>query len=172
MVLASRMPTRARLALDVAGVVAAVKQLLEQTSTRFYESNRRALHAGATLPRVLERVVGCRVRGESNGERGDVSPLRARKTKTWSSTRSLEGTAWGVHRRSSDVPCDRERRFWTTKSPSLTLADDPKAGLLFTRGQGGLQDQAHATALASSTTVGRRSRCRREPWFSRICENP
>ncbi len=42
----------------------------------------------------------------------------------------LEGTAWGVHRRSSDVP-SIEAAFLDNEEPELTLADDPKAGLLF-----------------------------------------
>jgi hypothetical protein len=43
----------------------------------------------------------------------------------------LEGTAWGVHRRATDVPSIESAFLDGQEEPELSLADDPKAGMLF-----------------------------------------
>jgi hypothetical protein len=118
------------LALDVAGVGAAVKQLLEQhplgSTARigapfqpdrlYFVCSSAAWDAACEVNQTVSEAT-YHLFGALN-ENVIVNPL-------------LEGTAWGVHRRASDVPSIESAFLDGSEEPELSLADDPKAGQLF-----------------------------------------
>jgi hypothetical protein len=120
------------LALDPTSVISAVKQLLEQhphgSTERIgvpFQPGRlylvcssaawdAACHVNQTqtVNAAAHHVFG------SQNENVIVNPL-------------LEGTAWGVHRRATDVPSIESAFLDGQEEPELSLADDPRAGALF-----------------------------------------